>query len=143
MVGRKSKPHEEQESVGQRLRHWRKQASMTLMDLSKKIDISQSALSELENDNSLPSAVTLTNFCKKTGLDVCWLLTGEKRSPSPYSSSSTEDRFKVNEEIIPDVQDPKLKGLIERLVRIYQSADLDKKALIEGLLIGADPGKTL
>lgn len=63
-------------TVGERLRLWRKWSKWTLVDLHKTIGVSQGSLSDQENNISLPSARTLTLFCLKTDLNICWLLTG-------------------------------------------------------------------
>ena len=45
------------------------------------------------------------------------------------------------EEVEEYGQDPNLKELIEKLVRIYNQGDPEKKAHLLGFLIGADPGE--
>ena len=68
------------ESVGKRLKAWRKGAGMTLVDVSKIIGTSQAALSEMENSKSLPSAVTLINFNFKTNLGRYLMIKSPKSS---------------------------------------------------------------
>ena len=63
-------------TIGQRLKAFRKDLGLRLVDLSKKIGISQGSLSDIENDNSAPSAKTLKGLCLKTDLNIHWLLTG-------------------------------------------------------------------
>ena len=70
-------PSEYPASVGGRLKYWRKVSTLRLVDVSALIHVSQGSLSDLENDKSLPSATTLTGLCQKTGMNICWLLTGE------------------------------------------------------------------
>ena len=57
-------------TVGKRLKIWRKHSMLKLVELSKKIQISQGSLSDLENDKSLPSATTLVNLCLYSDLNI-------------------------------------------------------------------------
>ena len=63
-------------TVGKRLKTWRKHSLLKLVELSKKIRVSQGSLSDLENDKSLPSATTLANLCLFSNINLYWLLTG-------------------------------------------------------------------
>ena len=65
------------ETVGGRLKYWRKVSRLRLVDVASLIHVSQGSLSDLENDKSLPSAATLTGLCQKTDMNLYWLLTGE------------------------------------------------------------------
>ncbi len=123
-------------TVGKRLRNWRKTDFLTLKQVSEKIGISQSALSELENDKSLPSATTLAQFCVKTEMNICWLLTGLKR----FNSDGNDEGASVVEESVLEPRNFKLDSMTEILKRIYQSKDPRLAARIEGFLIGVDPG---
>ena len=64
-------------TMGQRLRAFRKESGSKLVEFSKKIGISQGSLSDLENDNSLPSAITMLGLCENTNMNIHWLLTGK------------------------------------------------------------------
>lgn len=107
------------------------------MDVSALIGVSQSALSEMENDKSLPSAVTLTGLCLKTDLNIYWLLTGKesrdnKKAGAPELEAAAGVPFRLD--------DTRLRGMVERLVRVYRSGDSVKNAHLDGFLRGADPG---
>ncbi|MBI4389444.1 MAG: helix-turn-helix transcriptional regulator [Nitrospinae bacterium] len=123
-------------SVGKRLKAWRKSAYMTLADVSRMIAVSQSSLSEMENEKSLPSAKTLQGLCSTTDLNICWLLTGQ--GPMRKSSAESHEAADFPEELSNISQDPKLKDLARILVRIYRQGGPEKRAHIAGFLQGAD-----
>lgn len=62
--------------IGQRIKKFRKNEGMTLVQLANLIGISHGSLSGLENGKSKPSAETLSNFCLHTEINIVWLLTG-------------------------------------------------------------------
>ncbi len=132
-----AKKPEDVSTVGKRLRTWRKASSMKLMDLSKLIKVSQGSLSDLENDKSLPSATTLANLCMFSRLNLYWLLTGE--GPMLRKGREGKEDFVVPEEMLSSPQKPKMKEMIDRVIRIYQYGDAEKIAHLEGFLVGADP----
>ena len=124
-------------TVGKRMKSWRKHSMLKLVELSKKIRISQGSLSDLENDKSLPSATTLANLCMFSDLNIYWLLTGRGPMIRQEHSSGSELNFSGN--FADMMQDRKLKELIEKVIRVYRKGDVDKKAHLEGFLVGADP----
>jgi len=64
-------------TMGQRLRAFRKDWGLNLVEFCKIIGISQGSLSDLENSKSLPSAMTLKGLCLRTNINIHWLLTGK------------------------------------------------------------------
>lgn len=63
--------------IGDRLKFYRKVKGLNTVTLSNLLNISQGALSGLENSKSKPSSDTLANFYKNTDINIGWLLTGE------------------------------------------------------------------
>jgi len=63
--------------IGDRLKFYRKTKGINTVNLSNLLNISQGALSGLENSKSKPSSDTLANFYKNTDINIGWLLTGE------------------------------------------------------------------
>ncbi|MEE2987215.1 MAG: helix-turn-helix transcriptional regulator [Nitrospinota bacterium] len=59
-------------TIGTRLKTWRKNKGLS--DMTELGDVAQGKLSDLENDNALPSAQTLINFAECTDVDIHWLL---------------------------------------------------------------------
>lgn len=124
-------------TVGKRLKSWRKHSSLKLVELSKKIRVSQGSLSDLENDKSLPSATTLANLCMFSDINIYWLLTG--RGPMIRQDPEQGGDVKFPNEYAELMQDRILKELIEKVIRVYRRGDAGKRAHLEGFLVGADP----
>ncbi len=124
-------------TVGKRLKAWRKYSLLKLVELSKKIRVSQGSLSDLENDKSLPSATTLANLCLYSNINIYWLLTG--RGPMIRAESENVEKSVFQKEFVHLLQDRKLRELMEKVIRVYRKGDASKKAHLEGFLVGADP----
>lgn len=107
------------------------------MDLSEKINVAASSLSELENDKSLPSADTLSKLYFHTDVDIIWLLTGI--GSMLKGTPAAEDQLSAYPEVSANGQDQKLKELIKKMVRIYHYGEPEKVAHLNGFLEGADP----
>lgn len=126
--------------LGDRLREWRRSLPLKSYELAKLISISQGSLSDIENNKSLPSADTISKIYLNTNINIIWLLTGKgamKKGSLPGDGLDTPFAFEEMEEY---GQDQKLKELMEKLVRIYNHGDPEKKAHLFGFLSGADPG---
>jgi transcriptional regulator with XRE-family HTH domain len=124
-------------TVGKRLKSWRKHSMLKLIELSKKIRVSQGSLSDLENDKSLPSATTLANLCMFSDINIYWVLTG--RGPMIRQEPEHGGDINFPSEYNDLMQDRMLKELIEKVVRVYRRGDAGKRAHLEGFLVGADP----
>lgn len=124
--------------LGERIRQWRKTLPLKSYELAKLINISQGSLSDIENNKSLPSADTIAKLYKYTNVNIIWLLTGQ----GPVKKLTPSEDGEVGAEAMePYGQDQSLKELIEKVVRIYHHGDADKKAHLNGFLMGADPGE--
>ena len=126
--------------LGSRLRQWRKTLPLKSFELAKLIRISQGSLSDIENNKSLPSADTIAKLYQHTDLNIIWLLTGKGPVKKTKNVSGGEEPC-VNEALETYGEDPILNELIQRLVRTYYRGDTEKKAHLNGFLIGADPGE--
>lgn len=124
-------------NVGSRLREWRKSIHVKAYELAKLIHISQGSLSDIENNKSLPSADTIAKLYQHTTLNIIWLLTG--KGPVNRSKAGSEEDAMTDE--VTQGVDQTLKGLIEKVIRIYQRGDPDKRSHLKGFLMGADPGE--
>lgn len=71
--------------LGSRLVYWRKGIPMLGYELAALIGISQGSLSDIENNKSLPSAITLAKFHQRTNLNILWLLLEEEPMENPDS----------------------------------------------------------
>ncbi len=123
-------------TVGGRLRYWRKLSSLRLVDLAAAINVSQGSLSDLENDKSLPSATTLTGLCKKTDVNICWILTGEGEMIKEDEVSSKEISIFGN--IVRLMADPDFKRTMSRMIQIFDRGTPTQKAQIKGFLAGVE-----
>lgn len=65
------------ENLGERFKEFRKSMRLTLVELAKRIKVSNSYLSEVENNKKGLGQETLTRLREIFGLNLHWLLTGE------------------------------------------------------------------
>lgn len=63
-------------SLGQRIRQLRKQRGITLLELSRNIDVTESFVSQIERGVANPSMVTLRRIAENLGVDMAALFTG-------------------------------------------------------------------
>ncbi len=113
---------------------------MTLIELSKKIEVSNGSLSDLENNKSQPSARTLANLCFAFDINIYWLLTGKETSP--LKVLSTEKKLFPLPDLTLIAQEKTLNEMTHRLVRTYHSGNTQDIAFINGFLLGVDPEKS-
>lgn len=129
-------PSENPATVGGRLKYWRKVSRLRLVDVASLIHVSQGSLSDLENDKSLPSAVTLTGLCQKTDMNLYWLLTGEG------SMVGKEGRFQAESSAARDLmkwmQDKDFRKTVVKLVNIFEKGSSAQKAQIRGFIAGVE-----
>ncbi len=114
---------------------------MKSYELAKLISISQGSLSDIENNKSLPSADTISKIYLSTNISIVWLLTGRGAMKKGSITGEGLDTSFAYEEMEEYGQDPKLRDLMEKLIRIYNHGDPEKKAHLFGFLMGADPGE--
>jgi transcriptional regulator with XRE-family HTH domain len=123
-------------TVGGRLKYWRKASRLRLVDVASLIHVSQGSLSDLENDKSLPSAVTLTGLCQKTDMNLYWLLTGEG------SMVSKEERFQAESSAVSNLmawmQDKDFRKTVMKLLNIFEKGSSAQKAQIRGFIAGVE-----
>ena len=124
-------------TVGWRLKAWRKGEGFILMRLSRLIKVSQGSLSDVENENTLPSAKTLTGLALNTNLNVYWLLTGKGEMYQESSSMETTNQSKLYEDFLLLMQDKKLKQVVEKVIAMYKK-DKKTKILLDGFIAGVE-----
>ena len=120
--------------AGTRIRQWRKTIPLKGYKLAEILKISQGSLSDIENNKSLPSADTIAKFHINTNINILWLLTGKGAMTKDVASVAESQDIGTH-----DI-DNDLEVLIAKLIRVYNSGDPKKKALIKGFLNGADLG---
>lgn len=123
-------------TVGGRLKYWRKVSRLRLVDVAGIIQVSQGSLSDLENDKSLPSAITLTGLCQKTDMNLYWLLTGEG------SMVSKAERFQAESSAVSGLmawmQDKDFRKTVMKLLSIFEKGSSAQKAQIRGFIAGVE-----
>ncbi len=123
-------------TVGGRLKYWRKVSRLRLVDVATLIQVSQGSLSDLENDKSLPSAVTLTGLCQKTDMNLYWLLTGEG------TMASKEGRLQVESSAVSNLmawmQDKDFRKTVMKLLNVFEKGSTAQKAQIRGFIAGVE-----
>lgn len=113
--------------LGTRLRRWRQSTGMRAYTLAKQIKLSQGSISDIENNNSHPSANTLTKLHRLTQINILWLLTGRGeivRPPSPEEK--------------PAKIDWQLKALADQVTRIYEQKSKAKNQRLSEFLTGLE-----
>jgi len=69
-------------SIGSRVRKYRDIKLLSQSDLAIRADVSQSAISSLESDKSIPNSVMLHRIAKELGVDINDLLKDNHTNPS-------------------------------------------------------------
>jgi len=65
------------DTIGTRLRQWRKLQGLKLYRFAELVKLSQGSLSDLENNISCPSARTLCGLMLFTDINIHWLILGK------------------------------------------------------------------
>ncbi len=88
--------------IGKRIKKYRLHKKLKGTELSKIINISQSALSEIENENTKPSSDTIISFVKNTDINPYWLLKGEGEIEE-VSKSRRQELLKETIQIVEEI----------------------------------------
>lgn len=126
--------------LGDRLREWRRSIPLKSYELARLISISQGSLSDIENKKSLPSVDTISKIFFNTDINIVWLITGIGAMKKDALSDDGLATPFAYEEMETYGQESNLKELKEKLVRIFNHGDPEKKAHLVGFIAGADPG---
>ncbi|MDR3631602.1 MAG: helix-turn-helix transcriptional regulator [Desulfocapsaceae bacterium] len=86
------------EKIGEKIRLFRKEMGMNLIQFADLIGIKHSSLSNIENNKTKPSAETLSKLCIYTNINIEWLLAGEEkerieRNPAENQNQTKTPRF--------------------------------------------------
>lgn len=68
------------ETIGQRLKEWRKSKGLTTLDINKATGLSTGGLSAYERDEKLIGSKTLLALWEEYKIDIAWILTGKNDS---------------------------------------------------------------
>ena len=78
--------------IGLRIKNRRKELHLTQTDIKAAVGISSGNMSEIENGNRLPAAVTLIQLADILKCSIDWILTGASSIASPSISSNEDPR---------------------------------------------------
>lgn len=76
--------------IGHRFKLVRNYYRLTMKDVSEKLYLSQSTISNFENGIRNPSARTIKTFCETFGVNESWLKTGEGEMFAEQTDSETD-----------------------------------------------------
>ena len=109
-------------SIGSRVRKYRDIKLLSQSDLAIRAEVSQSAISSLESDKSVPNSVMLNRIAKELGVDINDLLRDDSaiHNPMPTHNLSPEKMMKEimsNQEKIATLIEAQ-NSLMEMLLKI-------------------------
>ncbi|MCG7409175.1 helix-turn-helix domain-containing protein [Paenibacillus sp. ACRRX] len=79
--------------IGEKLRNIRHAQGLTSTELSKRSGVTQSTISDIENDNRSPQIDTLIKLCKALSINISALLTVEEMIENTPSLRENETEF--------------------------------------------------
>ena len=87
------------ETIGQRLKAWRKEKGLTMTEISEKTGLSTGGLSAYERDEKLIGSKPLIALWSEFDLDIAWLLTGKKEGELSPEEQQLVDYYKNSNSI--------------------------------------------
>ena len=138
-------------SIGENIKKIRKENGLTQAEFSKKIGISRTYLSDLENNRKSPSVETLDKMAEKLGVSTTYLINGDKyallynqdieaidfkRIKSLNKSlTSIVIKNKITSEEVPEIFDDNGKVLIDQqLYKLFKDYDFKQLKLLSSKL---------
>ena len=131
--GRSTMAKIDENTVGGRLKTWRKHLNLTGEELGKLCGIHVGMIRKYETNHAMPGGDTLTSLSKKTGLNVQWLLMGEgKMGTEPSETAKREIALmRMLDELDPIKRDNLLNEFFARIQDAKQIEEL--KGIVENL----------
>lgn len=83
--------------IGKFIAECRKNSNLTQMQLAKKLNITDRAISKWENGKAMPDSSIMLDLCKELKISVNELLSGEMIDMKNYNKMAEENLFKLNE----------------------------------------------
>ena len=84
-----------QEKIGKFIANLRKEKNMTQQELSKKLGVTDRAISKWENGRGLPDYSLLQDLCDTLSISINELFSGEKISKEDYETKAEENMSKL------------------------------------------------
>lgn len=66
------------DTIGKRLKFWRKEKGLTMTEISEKTGLSTGGLSAYERDEKQIGSKTLLALWREYDIDIAWILTGKR-----------------------------------------------------------------
>lgn len=85
-------------TVGQRLKAWRKENNLTMTDISAKTGLSTGGLSAYERDEKLIGSKTLLALWNEYNIDIAWILTGKRENELSPEEQALVDHYRWADE---------------------------------------------
>ncbi|MDD3278634.1 MAG: helix-turn-helix transcriptional regulator [Lachnospiraceae bacterium] len=108
-------------TIGERLNSWIKENHLTTTEIKERTGISTGNLSEFRNDKKLIGSRTLISLNREYGLDINWLLTGERKEEANLSQNEKE--LLENFKLLPEREQIKIIGIIENKAELYSRSN--------------------
>lgn len=109
------------QTIGERLKQWRKENKLTTLEISQKTGVSAGGLSEYENDKKLIGSKVLLALYNEYRIDIAWILTGERKEDVKLSKNDKEllEHFQK----LPEREQIKFIGRIEEAAAQHQNEE--------------------
>lgn len=102
-------------TLGTRLRKVREEKGITVTDLAEKAGVSPGLISQIEQDQTIPSLDTLENIARALGSSICYFLLEQENVTDLISSMSPD--------LIELLSDPRVQAVL-RAVRDFTQGEL-------------------
>lgn len=86
------------DTIGKRLKYWRKEKGLTLTEISVKTGLSTGGLSAYERDEKQIGSKTLLALWREYNIDIAWILTGKKDSDLTPEEQQLVDLYRQADE---------------------------------------------
>ena len=109
------------QTVGQRLKEWRKNNGLSARQINADTGIATSMISEYESNKKQMTTKTLLTLWNTYKFDITWLLTGEEL---PFTKLSENDKeMLLNFQVLPEREQIKFIGKLEEEAKKYQDTE--------------------
>ncbi|MBR6643066.1 MAG: helix-turn-helix transcriptional regulator [Lachnospiraceae bacterium] len=86
------------ETIGQRLKAWRKEKGLSTPEISAKTGLSTGGLSAYERDEKLIGSKTLLALWREYDIDIAWILTGKRAADLSPEEQKLVDLYRCADE---------------------------------------------
>lgn len=110
------------QTIGERIRAWRKQNNLTMIEIQNKTGITQGALTKYENNKSIIGGAQLIKLYDYYKIDIQYILTGEKTNTTNNIQEQSENDKEILELMhqLPEREQIKAIARIEDIVEKYK-----------------------